>query len=147
MPGPTFTAIKRRLTSWTGDDNRRNGTIVPYAGDMKHILSRYATDAMVFSADEEIRNFQQGRSCRSLAYPHLKLPILPFVKISDYILHHSPLLLLSFVPFEDPAGINWLSMVMLYHLDQSNCPSSKKAQTKVRRSNRRFLTFIFEQKI
>lgn len=58
--GPALADIKARSTLLSNDANRHKGTITTYVEVVNHVLRRYATDAVIAKADEEIRNFKQG---------------------------------------------------------------------------------------
>lgn len=60
MFGPALTTIKARLTLLSNDAINYEGTITSCPGVTNHLLRRYATNAVIVKADEEICNFEQG---------------------------------------------------------------------------------------
>lgn len=56
MTGPELSFIKALLLLSSNNMNRYEGTITTYASVVNYLLRPYAMDAVVFKADESIRN-------------------------------------------------------------------------------------------
>lgn len=57
---PALAAIKTQSILSSNDESRHESTITNYAEVGKHLLRRYATDAVVTIADGENQNFKQS---------------------------------------------------------------------------------------